>query len=238
MRHEVIQWSSESAALYQDDSRPRTKSSRFRGEGRQSTLGLKLMMKRMVDLIFCFTALLFLWPLMLFCALVIKLQDRGPVFYKQERIGKDGIPFKILKYRTMVMNADKMGPVITVGMKDKRITKLGYFLRRTKLDELPQLFNIIMGDMSVVGPRPEVKKYVDMYSPRQLQVLTVRPGLTDFASIEFIHENRILGKSKDPEADYINKIMPAKLELNLRYIREQSFVLDLILIAKTLLKIR
>ena len=136
----------------------------------------------------------------------------------------------------MKPNSDKKG-LLTVGKKDNRITKSGYFIRKYKLDELPQLFNILKGDMSIVGPRPEVRKYVDLYNQKQLEVLSVRPGLTDFASIEFINENEILGASKNPEKQYIEEVMPAKLLLNLKYINQQNFSTDIKIIFKTIGKI-
>jgi lipopolysaccharide/colanic/teichoic acid biosynthesis glycosyltransferase len=162
--------------------------------------------------------------------------SKGGVFYIQKRIGRHGKEFSLIKFRTMYVGADKKG-LLTVGKKDNRITPVGYYLRKYKLDELPQLFNIIRGDMSVVGPRPEVKKYVDLYTKEQLQVLQVRPGLTDLASLQYIDENQILARYDDAEKAYIDIIMPHKLSLNLEYIRKQSFWFDLKIILKTLLKI-
>lgn len=195
------------------------------------------MLKRFFDVVSSLAVLFFLWPFFLLTALFIKLEDGGPVFYLQERVGINGALFKIFKFRTMVIDADKKGLKITVGMRDPRITRTGYYLRRFKLDELPQLLNILKGDMSVVGPRPEVKRYVDLYAQEQRKVLSVRPGLTDYASLEYIDENKILAKAADPEREYIQVIMPAKLALNLRYVQEQSFILDLKLIFKTFAKI-
>ena len=195
------------------------------------------MLKRCFDVLSSLAVLFFLWPFFLLAALLIKLEDAGPVFYLQERVGINGTLFKIFKFRTMVIDADKKGLKITVGMRDPRITRIGYFLRRFKLDELPQLLNILKGDMSVVGPRPEVKRYVDIYNQQQKEVLSVRPGLTDYASLEYIDENKILAKAVDPEREYIQVIMPAKLALNLRYIEEKSFWLDMKLIFKTFAKI-
>lgn len=195
------------------------------------------MLKRCFDVLSSLFVLFFLWPFFLLTALLIKLEDAGPVFYLQERVGINGTLFKIFKFRTMVIDADKKGLKITVGMRDPRITRIGYYLRRFKLDELPQLLNILKGDMSVVGPRPEVKRYVDIYNQEQKEVLSVRPGLTDYASLEYIDENKILAKAVDPEREYIQVIMPAKLALNLRYIHEQSFWLDMKLIFKTFAKI-
>jgi lipopolysaccharide/colanic/teichoic acid biosynthesis glycosyltransferase len=159
-----------------------------------------------------------------------------PIFYLQERVGKDGKFFLLYKFRTMHLNADKKG-LLTVGGRDPRVTKIGYYLRKYKLDELPQLFNVFFGSMSLVGPRPEVRKYVELYNNEQRNVLSVKPGITDYASLEFINENEILAKSSNPEQTYINGIMPAKLELNSKYIKQQSFIIDIKIIIKTILKI-
>jgi lipopolysaccharide/colanic/teichoic acid biosynthesis glycosyltransferase len=159
-----------------------------------------------------------------------------PVFYIQTRVGKDNRNFKLFKFRTMHADADEKG-LLTVGGRDPRVTSIGYYLRKYKLDELPQLFNVLVGTMSLVGPRPEVNKYVDLYNTQQLQVLSVKPGITDFASLEFIDENELLAKSSNPEETYINKIMPEKLTLNLKYIAQQNFVTDIKIIINTLLKI-
>jgi len=158
------------------------------------------------------------------------------VFYLQKRVGKNEKPFKLIKFRTMFTGADK-GSLITIGNKDSRITRVGLFLRKYKIDELPQLFNILSGHMSVVGPRPEVEKYVALYKPEQKKVLSVKPGLTDFASLEYINENEILAQSTDPESLYVSEIMPDKLKLNLLYIEKQSFSTDLHIILKTVKKI-
>ena len=159
-----------------------------------------------------------------------------PIFYLQTRVGRNGHDFKLFKFRTMHLNADKMG-LLTVGGKDPRVTGIGYYLRKYKLDELPQLFNVLFGTMSLVGPRPEVRKYVDLYSEEQRKVLSVRPGITDFASLEFINENDLLAKSTDPEQTYINEVMPAKLALNARYIEQQGILTDFKIILNTILKI-
>lgn len=180
--------------------------------------------------------MIILLPLEIIIALCIVCGSKGGVFYRQIRVGKGNKDFKLLKFRTMRPNADKQGLLITVGA-DNRITTIGHFLRKYKLDELPQLLNIIKGDMSVVGPRPEVRHYVDMYDERQLRVLEVRPGLTDYASIEYISESELLAKSDDPERTYIEEVMPTKLELNLKYIENQSIGEDIRLIFKTLGKI-
>jgi lipopolysaccharide/colanic/teichoic acid biosynthesis glycosyltransferase len=151
-------------------------------------------------------------------------------------VGKDNKDFTMYKFRTMRLGSDKT-ILITVGDRDSRITGVGYYLRKYKLDELPQLINVALGDMSLVGPRPEVRKYVDQYTEEQLKVLSVRPGITDFASIQYSKESELLGKAEDPEWEYINNILPAKLELNLKYIREKGFVTDMKIILKTLIKI-
>ena len=164
------------------------------------------------------------------------IESNGGVIYKQKRVGRYNKDFKIFKFRTMYIGSDKKG-LLTVGEKDSRITKTGFYLRKYKLDELPQLFNILIGEMSFVGPRPEVRKYVDLYNKEQIKVLLVRPGLTDYSSIEYINESEILKKSENPEQSYIEEIMPAKLELCLRYIKNKSFKTDLYILIKTLYKI-
>ncbi len=159
-----------------------------------------------------------------------------PIFYLQTRVGKNGKDFKLFKFRTMVKDSDKKG-LLTIGGRDPRVTKIGYYLRKYKLDELPQLFDVLFGSMSLVGPRPEVRKYVDMYTKEQQQVLSVKPGITDFASLEFINENELLSKSSNPEETYIKEVMPHKLALNRKYIEQQSFLVDIKIIFNTLLKI-
>ncbi|MFD1551240.1 sugar transferase [Putridiphycobacter roseus] len=192
-------------------------------------------LKRIFDIVSAFFVLVLLAPIMIVIAIVIVLDSKGGVFYKQERIGKDQIPFGLFKFRSMKSNADKTGQ-ITIGA-DARITKVGRFIRKYKIDELPQLINIIKGDMSVVGPRPEVAKYVQLYNKEQLNVLSVRPGLTDFASLEFINEQEILGKAEDPDKTYIEIIMPAKLALNKKYLEERSLGTDFKIIFQTIFKI-
>jgi len=154
------------------------------------------------------------------------------VFFKQIRVGKNGVHFGLFKFRTMRPDSESKGQ-ITVGARDNRITRVGYFLRKYKLDELPQLLNILFGQMSVVGPRPEVPKYVELYTPDQLSVLKVRPGLTDYASLEYFSENELLAASSDPESTYRQEIMPAKLALNQRYIKEMGFFTDIKIILRT-----
>lgn len=195
-----------------------------------------MMVKRLFDVLVSLIMSVLLSPLLLVLALAVKFSSKGPVFYMQERIGKNEKPFRIFKFRTMFLDADKKG-LLTVGGRDPRVTPVGYFLRKYKLDELPQLFNVVFGEMSLVGPRPEVKRYVDMYSKEQLKVLDVKPGITDYASIEYSNENEILGKAADPEKMYIDEIMPAKLRLNLKYVQEKSFFVDLKIIIRTVLKI-
>jgi len=194
---------------------------------------LQLILKRAMDVVISGGALLVLWPVLLIVALLIKIDDPGPVFYRQVRVGKDGKEFRIFKFRTMVVDADKKGLAITVG-RDNRITRMGTLLRKTKLDELAQLLNVFLGDMSFVGPRPEVPKYVDMYTPYQRQVLLVRPGITDYASIAYRNENDLLAGSEDPERMYIDVIMPDKIELNMKYLREISPAADIRLIFGTI----
>jgi lipopolysaccharide/colanic/teichoic acid biosynthesis glycosyltransferase len=193
-------------------------------------------MKRIFDFTLSLIAIIILLPLFILIALLIVLTSKGGPFYLQTRIGKGGKPFKIIKFRTMYKDSDKKG-LLTVGKKDPRVTHIGHFLRKTKLDELPQLFNILFGHMSFVGPRPEVPKYVNLYNERQRQVLSVRPGLTDYASLEYINESEILAQAENPEQYYIEHVMPAKLELNLKYIQDQSFTTDLIIIFKTIARI-
>jgi len=177
-----------------------------------------------------------LLPIFVIIGFVIFIDSRGGIFYKQLRVGKNNVDFYLLKFRSMKINADKSG-LLTIGGKDSRITHVGYFLRKYKMDELPQLINVLFGDMSLVGPRPEVRKYVDMYSEVQKKVLSVKPGLTDYASIEYRNENELLGQVDDPEKVYINEIMPAKLQMNLKYIENQSLATDIKIIFRTLGKI-
>ena len=193
-------------------------------------------MKRTFDIISSLVTLTIGLPFFILIASLIVIDSKGGIFFIQQRVGKDNKDFELFKFRTMRSNSEKAGQ-ITVGGKDPRITKIGYLLRKFKLDEFPQLLNVIKGDMSIIGPRPEVRRYVDMYSKEQLKVLSVRPGLSDFASIEYINENELLGKSDNPEKTYIGEIMPAKLQLNLKYIEQKSFGTDIKLIFKTIRKI-
>lgn len=175
-------------------------------------------------------------PLFIVLWLAIKLESKGPALFKQTRVGRHNTDFKLFKFRSMYINAEARGQ-LTVGMRDPRITRIGYYLRKYKLDELPQLFNVLKGDMSLVGPRPEVRRYVDLYTQEQMKVLSVRPGITDYASIKFINENELLAAAEHPEAYYISHIMPEKLELNLQYINSNVFFKDIGLIFKTLFRI-
>lgn len=193
-------------------------------------------MKRIFDLFFSIIFIALLSPLFIFFSLLIVLDSPGCIFYRQLRVGRGGKEFYLIKFRTMKPGADRSG-LLTVGSKDHRITRFGYFLRKYKLDELPQLFNIICGDMSIVGPRPEVSKYVALYNEEQRQVLSVLPGLTDYASLQYINESDLLSQSTDPEALYMNEIMPAKLKLNLQYIRERNLGTDVKIIFKTIKRI-
>jgi len=193
-------------------------------------------MKRLFDILSSAIALILLSPLLIVIAVGIIIDSKGGVFYKQKRIGKNGKAFMLYKFRSMRSGADRKG-LITVGSNDDRTTKVGRFIRKYKLDELPQLINILKNEMSVVGPRPEVEKYVQLYTAEQRKVLNVKPGLTDLASLAYINENEILGQAKDPEKTYVEQIMPAKLRLNLEYIEKQSFWFDLQIIAKTLMRI-
>ncbi len=189
-------------------------------------------MKRLLDIICSLLALVVFSPLWIVIALAIVIESRGGVLYRQSRVGRNNRDFTLYKFRTMRTGSDKKG-LLTVGDRDSRVTRVGYFLRKYKLDEFPQLVNIIKGDMSIVGPRPEVRKYVDMYTPEQLKVLSVRPGLTDYASVRYVHESEILARSDNPEQTYIDEVMPAKLVLNLEYIQNQSLWEDVKLIFQT-----
>lgn len=194
------------------------------------------MLKRLFDILVSGMGLIILLPFFLIISLLIIIDSKGGAFFLQTRVGKNGSPFKLFKFRTMSMNADASG-LITIGGRDPRVTKIGYFLRKYKIDELPQLLNVFFGSMSLVGPRPEVAKYVDMYTEEQKKVLSVKPGITDYASLEYFSENELLARSSDPDKTYIEKILPAKLNLNLRYIAEAGFRTDLMVILKTIQKI-
>lgn len=189
-------------------------------------------MKRLFDIVASGCGLLVLSPLFIVLAIWIKLDSKGPVFYKQSRVGQYNKDFMLYKFRSMRVGSDKKG-LITVGNKDPRITRSGYFIRKYKLDEFPQLINVLIGDMSLVGPRPEVRKYVDLYTEEQLHVLDVKPGITDLASIRYRNENEILEKAENPDEYYINVVMQDKLKINLEYVDKHSFWYDISLIFKT-----
>ena len=193
------------------------------------------MLKRIFDITLSLLGLIILLPFMLIIAILIKIDSKGFIFFKQIRVTKGEREFKILKYRTMRVGSDKYSQ-ITVG-KDKRITKIGSFLRKYKLDEIPQLINVLIGDMSLVGPRPEVPKYVALYTDEQKEILKVRAGITDYASIEFSDENDLLASEKNPEEAYIEKVMPKKIELNKKYLSEISVLTDIKIILLTIKKI-
>lgn len=198
-----------------------------------SNTNLNITIKNIFDFIFGLIGLIILSPIILIISIIVKMTSDGPVFFLQKRVGLNGKPFSIFKFRTMVDNAENKGLKITTD-SDERITKVGSFLRKFKLDELPQIFNILNGDMSFVGPRPEVPKYVSLYTLEQRRVLTVKPGVTDLASIIFKNENELLGQSEDPERTYIEKIMPEKLRINLEYVENISLLNDIRLIFKTI----
>ncbi len=193
-------------------------------------------MKRVFDMVASLFVLVLFSPIFFVIAILITVDSRGGVFYWQNRIGKNSIPFKMCKFRTMATGSDKKG-LLTIGNEDSRVTKIGTFLRKYKLDEFPQLWNVLKGEMSIVGPRPEVDKYVRLYSPQQKKVLDVKPGITDYASFDFIDEGTILSNSDNPEKTYIEEILPQKLNLSLAYIKEQSFMTDLKIIYRTCRKI-
>jgi len=188
--------------------------------------------RRLFDLAASTLLLLCLLPLFAILALAIKLTSRGPVLYLQERVGRNGRSFRIIKFRSMIVNADRQGPSLTTA-GDRRITEIGKILRNTKLDELPQLWNVLKGDMSLVGPRPEVPSYVELYSANQRKVLSIRPGITDPASIRYRNEEAILGCQTDPEQYYREVILPDKLNLNLEYMEQLSFSRDLSVLMRT-----
>ena len=178
-------------------------------------------MIRLFDILLSILGLIILSPFLVLLSIAIVIESKGGIFYKQTRVGKNNKDFKLYKFRSMQSGSDKKG-LLTVGDNDSRITKVGKFIRKYKLDEFAQLLNVLKGDMSLVGPRPEVRKYVDLYNQEQLKVLSVKPGITDYASIEYKDENEILAKSENPEKAYIEEVMPHKLELNMKFINERS----------------
>ena len=193
-------------------------------------------MKRLLDVLFSLSGLVLLSPLIIYSAIRVKMDTTGNVFYKQKRVGKHGREFYLYKFRTMHANSDKVD-LLTYGGEDPRITPFGSFLRKYKLDELPQLFNVLRGDMSIVGPRPEVKRYTDLYTVDQRKILNVRPGITDIASITFIDENNLLAAQPDPEKYYIEQVMPEKIRLNQSFISSPTLFNYLRIIALTIKKI-
>jgi lipopolysaccharide/colanic/teichoic acid biosynthesis glycosyltransferase len=192
-----------------------------------------MLSKRLFDIFFSFFGIIFLSPFLLVISIIILLDSKGGFIYNQVRVGLNNSEFMLFKFRTMKINTDKDG-LLTIGDNDHRITRVGYFLRKYKLDELPQLFNVLIGDMSFVGPRPEVSKYVAHYNQMQLRILSVKPGLTDWASINYINESELLSKAKNPESFYIKHIIPNKIAHNLRYIDHNNIWIDLKIILLTI----
>jgi lipopolysaccharide/colanic/teichoic acid biosynthesis glycosyltransferase len=193
-------------------------------------------MKRIFDIVFSLFFLTMFLPFGILISIIIILESKGGVFYRQERVGQFNVSFYLFKFRTMRKDADKTGR-LTVGMKDPRITISGYYLRKLKMDEFPQFLNVLFGDMSIVGPRPEVNEFVELYNEEQLQVLNVKPGITDYASLAYFNENEILGNSSNPNRTYIEEVMPAKLKLNQKYIQNPSLTEDFKIMWLTFLKI-
>src|SRR5262245_20864460 len=193
-------------------------------------------MKRMLDIVVSLVGLICLLPLLFLVAVLIKLDSTGPIFFRQERIGMRFRPFQILKFRTMVQDPSNRGQRITVG-DDPRITRVGWFLRKTKIDELPQLINVLRGEMTFVGPRPEVPQYVELFHQDYEEILKIRPGITDLASIKYRDEAALLGQSKDPEEEYVTRVLPDKINLGKEYIRRSSVFFDLTLMFKTFLRL-
>lgn len=192
-------------------------------------------MKRLFDCVVSLIILLCFLPFGILISMAIAFESRGGVFYRQERIGQFGKPFRLWKFRTMRKNADQFGK-LTVGMRDPRITRVGLFIRKVKLDEFPQFLNVLSGEMSIVGPRPEVQEYVAEYTAEQRQILEVKPGITDYASLEYYNENELLGKSDNPRKTYIEEVMPAKIELNRKYIANPTIGHDLKIMWMTFVK--
>lgn len=193
-------------------------------------------MKRLFDIICSLVILTIFLPIGFVISVIIATTSRGGVFYTQERIGKFGVPFRLMKFRSMAVNSDQKGN-LTVGMRDSRITPIGYFIRKYKLDEFPQFLNVLKGDMSIVGPRPEVREFVELYSDEQRQILSVKPGITDLASLEYFEENALLAKSNNPRQTYIDEVMPAKIELNKVYLSNPTLANDIKIMWKTFKRI-
>jgi lipopolysaccharide/colanic/teichoic acid biosynthesis glycosyltransferase len=192
--------------------------------------------KRLFDIFFSITGIICSSPVLLVVWILIRLESKGPAIFRQMRVGLNNSDFVLYKFRSMYLQSEKSGQ-LTVGMRDQRITKVGYYIRKYKLDELPQLFNVLNGSMSIVGPRPELRKYVNCYNSEQMRVLSVKPGITDYASLKYHKENELLGKSANPEKEYIEVIMPDKLTLNLKYINNKSLIGDTFIIIQTIVKI-
>ncbi|SDD19731.1 sugar transferase [Pedobacter soli] len=197
---------------------------------------MKIDKKRIFDVLFASLCLILFSPLLILIAVLIKLDSRGPVIFKQIRVGRNMRDFHLIKFRTMKV-AQSNNSLLTIGNRDNRITKVGYWLRKYKLDELPQLLNVLKGQMSLVGPRPEVRKYVNMYSEEQRYVLSIKPGITDWASVEFCNENELLQHAEDPENYYIERIIPAKIKQNMRYVKQHDIITDFKIIWLTLNRI-
>ena len=193
-------------------------------------------MKRAFDFLFSLFILVLFFPIGLVISIFILFSSPGGIFYMQERIGRQALPFKLYKFRSMRVDADQSGK-LTVGMKDPRITGVGIFIRKYKLDEFPQFINVLKGEMSIVGPRPEVREFVDLYTDTQKKVLEVKPGITDYASIEYFNENELLAASDDPKKTYIEDIMPHKLKINQKYLANPTLSNDLKIIFKTILRL-
>lgn len=194
------------------------------------------MIKRAIDIVGACAGLLVLSPLFLLIALAVRFDLRGPVFFRQERVGRGFRLFQLVKFRTMVPGADKRGPQLTAGA-DRRVTRVGRWLRRTKLDEIPQLFNVLRGEMSLVGPRPEVRKYVELFKKDYADLLRVRPGLTDYASLEYSREEEILGRYADPEEGYVREVLPHKIALSRQYVQESGVLADFRVIRRTIARV-
>jgi len=192
-------------------------------------------MKRLFDIVVSTLILVCFLPVGLLIALLIAVESRGGIFYRQQRVGQHGTTFRLWKFRTMRKNADRLGQ-LTVGMRDPRITRVGLFIRKVKLDEFPQFLNVLSGEMSIVGPRPEVQEYVDLYTEEQRVILSIKPGITDYASLEYFKENELLGQSDDPRKTYIDEVMPAKIELNKRYLANPTVGHDLKIMWMTFMK--
>jgi len=193
-------------------------------------------MKRLFDILFSLMVLSLFFPFGILIALLILISSQGGIFFRQERIGIHGKPFRLFKFRSMRRDSEKSG-ALTVGMKDSRITKIGVFIRKFKLDEFPQFINVLVGEMSVVGPRPEVKEFVDLYTEEQKKVLEVKPGITDYASIAYFNENEILAKSNNPRETYIKEVMPDKIKINQKYLNNPTLSHDFYIIWKTIIRI-